>query len=225
MRAFDPFGWLEKYCSANTLHLIIRALAVVVILIFLIHRISLHNRYSFKPLWAVETLIFVVFLISYIIRRDPVDRSRGAREILIPLIGSVLPFALIFSPSQNLITGQTNYTYIVFVWMTVSTALTVWGLWTLRRSFSITVEARQLVKGGPYRFIRHPVYLGEMLSAAAVTVFRFSPVNVLILFLFVAIQLFRSKMEEKKLGLAFPGYIDFAAKAFWFWPGSPKNQS
>jgi len=153
------------------------------------------------------------------------DRSRGVREILIPLAGALLPFALIFSPSQSLITGQTNYAYIVFIWMTVSTALTVWGLWTLRRSFSITVEARELVTGGPYRFIRHPVYLGEMLSAAAVTIFRFSPVNVLILFLFVAIQLFRSKMEEEKLGHVFPGYIDFAAKAFWFWPGPPKNQS
>ena len=218
MGEFDPFGWLEKYFSAKTLHLMIRAVIVVVILVFIIYRISLYSRHLFKPLWATETLIFVVFLISYIIRKDPVHRSRGVREILIPLAGSVLPFALIPSPPHRLITSQINYVYMVFIWMTITTALTVWGLWTLRRSFSITVEARELVTGGPYRFIRHPVYLGEMLSAAAVTAFRFSLINILFFILFVAIQLFRSKMEEEKLDRVFPGYFDFAAKVFWFWP-------
>jgi len=61
MREFDPFGWMEKYFSAKTLHLMIRAVVVTVTLVFLIHRISLFNSYPFKPLWAAETLILWYF--------------------------------------------------------------------------------------------------------------------------------------------------------------------
>jgi protein-S-isoprenylcysteine O-methyltransferase Ste14 len=224
VKEFDPFGWLERYFSAKTLHLMIRAGVVVILLAFLIHRISSYNRYWFKPLWVAETLIFVIFLISYAIRRDPVSRSRGVREILIPLAGGVLPFTLLFSPPHPWMTGSITRVTIVFVWMTVATVLTVWGLWTLRRSFSITVEARELVTDGPYRFVRHPVYLSEMLTAAAVAVLRFSWINAVLFVLFVAIQLYRSKMEENKLAQVFPAYGAFAAHSLWLWPRRPVSE-
>jgi len=221
MKEFDPFGWFEKYFPAKTLHLMIRAGIVVVLLALLIHRISAYGHYGFKPLWAVETVIFIVFLISYIIRRDPVQRSRGVCEILIPLVGGVLPFALLFSPPHRFITDQITYVYAIFIWMTAASSPTVWGLWTLRRSFSVTVEVRDLVTGGPYRFIRHPVYLGEILTAAAVAALRFSLINMTIFALFVAIQLYRSKMEEEKLGQVLPAYAGFARRSRWFWPYRP----
>jgi len=166
----------------------------------------------------VETLIFIAFLLSYLIRKDPVSRSRGTKEIIVPLIGGILPFALIFSPPNLFITGNPLALNVIFYWLTATTALTVWGLWTLRRSFSITVEARDLVISGPYRFVRHPVYLGEILSALAVTFLRFSWLNVFIICLFVVIQLIRAKWEEDKLALVFPGYSIYAAKTNWLFP-------
>jgi len=215
---FDPFGWLERYFSAKILHLAIRGGIIAIMFVFVIQRIMSYNLYWFKPLWAAETLIFVVFLISYAIRRDPVIRSRGVREILIPLVGGVLPFTLLFSPPHQLMISSMTYVYIVFIWMTAASCFTLWGLWTLRRSFSITVEARELVTDGPYRLIRHPVYLGEMLTTVAVAILRFSPANVGLLLLFVVIQLYRSRMEEDKLARVFPAYNMFAARRFWFWP-------
>lgn len=218
MKEFDPFGWLENYFPAHTLHLMIRAGIAVLLLVFVVHRISSYGRYWFKPLWMVETLIFVVFLVSYIIRKDPVERSRGVREIIIPVTGGVLPFALLYSSPHPLILSSMTYLYIVFTWMTMATGLTLWGLWTLKRSFSVTVEVRELVTGGPYRFVRHPVYLGEMLTAAAVAALRFSWINAILLILFIVIQLYRSRMEEDKLAGVFPQYAEFAAKIRWFWP-------
>jgi protein-S-isoprenylcysteine O-methyltransferase Ste14 len=218
MKEFDPFGWLEQYFSAKTLHVLIRLSIILLLLAFLIHRIYVYGRYLVKPLWAVETLVFIVFLISYIVRRDPIHRSHGAKEIIIPLIGGVLPFFLLFSPPNPFITARAVNLYVIFYGMTAATALTVWGLWTLRRSFSITVEARELITGGPYRFIRHPVYLGEMLSALAVTILRFSLLSGVLFIVFVAIQLCRSKMEETKLAQVFPAYSGYASGALWFWP-------
>ncbi len=220
---FDPFGWLERYFSAKTLHTVIRAFMGAVLLIFLIHRVLSYNHYLFKPLWVVETLIYAVFLIIFIIRKDPVERSQGVQEIIIPLIGGVWPFALLLSPVHPWIAGSQTFARAVFIWMSAASCLTLWGLWTLRRSFSITVEARELVTNGPYRLVRHPVYLGEMLTAAAVTVWRFSAANVVLLVGFIAVQLYRCRMEERKLARIFPGYSDFYAKSAWFWTGREKS--
>ena len=101
--------------------------------------------------------------------------------------------------------------------MTLATVLTVCGMWTLRRSFSITVEARELVVSGPYRWVRHPIYLGEMLAAAAVAVWRFSWISAMILCLFIAFQLVRARMEEEKLKRNFPDYEMYAEKVWWIW--------
>jgi protein-S-isoprenylcysteine O-methyltransferase Ste14 len=218
MKEFDPFGWLENFFSAHFLHRLIRVGIIVILIIFLVYRIRLYNSYLVKPLWVTETLIYVVFLISYAIRIDPVERSRGLKEIIIPLIGGILPFALLLSPSRLLMSGNWLIIYIIFYWMTAATALTIWGLWTLRYSFSITVEARALVMNGPYRWVRHPVYLGEILTAFAVTIWRFSVLNIVIFILFVIIQLLRAKWEEVKLSGVFAAYSVYAFHVKWIWP-------
>jgi protein-S-isoprenylcysteine O-methyltransferase Ste14 len=215
---FDPFGWLETYLPARIIHLLIRISIIAVLIVFLVQRISSYNIYMVKPLWVMETLIFIAFLVSYLIRQDPVNRSSGTKEIIVPLIGSILPFALLFSPPNLFIAVSPLALQIIFYWMTAATALTVWGLWTLRRSFSITVEARDLVTSGPYRFVRHPIYSGEILTVLAVTVWRFSLLNLLIITLFVVVQLLRAKWEEDKLALVFPEYDIYAAKTIWFFP-------
>lgn len=218
MKEFDPFGWLEKYVPARIIHLVIRIGIIAVLIVFLSQRVSSYNLYMVKPLWVVETLIFVVFLVSYLIRQDPVCRSRGTKEIIVPLIGGILPFALLFSPPNLFLAANPLALQVIFYWMTAATALTVWGLWTLKRSFSITVEARDLVISGPYRFVRHPIYLGEMLTALAVAVWRFSLLNFFIITLFIVIQLLRAKWEEDKLAQVFPGYSIYADKTSWLFP-------
>ena len=90
-------------------------------------------------------------------------------------------------------------------------------MWTLRKSFSITVEVRELVTNGPYRWIRHPVYLGEVLAAAAVTVWRFSFLNLAVLSFFVVLQLLRARLEEEKLARNIPAYKEYARKVWWGW--------
>jgi protein-S-isoprenylcysteine O-methyltransferase Ste14 len=215
LKEFDPFGWLEKYLSASRLHCLIRISIIALLIFFLYHRISQYGLYLAKPLWFVETLIFVVFIVSYMVRLDPVERSRGVKEIIVPLTGGVLPFTLLFSPPSGIIAAQRLMLQIIFYWMTAATAFTVWGLWTIRRSFSITVEARSLVTGGPYRWVRHPIYLGEILTAFAVTAWRFSLLNIVIFAAFVVIQLLRARWEEEKLVRVFPAYREYCTKAKW----------
>jgi protein-S-isoprenylcysteine O-methyltransferase Ste14 len=215
MKTFDPFGWLEQVMPAQWLHRIVRAAALVVVLSFFVMRLGQYHDYFFKPLWLAETLLFGVLAIAFAVRRDPVDRSRGVQEIIIPLIGSVLPFGFLFTQPSAWLIGNTGWLTALFCWMTVATGFTAWGMWSLRYSFSITVEARELVNSGPYRWVRHPVYLGEVLAAAAVVVWRWSILNLFLFVLFVIIQLLRARWEEEKLLRVFPEYRRFAGESWW----------
>jgi protein-S-isoprenylcysteine O-methyltransferase Ste14 len=217
MIRFDPLGWFEHVIPMAWLHRIIRACALVIVLWFFVIRIGQYRYFFFKPLWAAETLLFAVVAIAFIVRSNPVDRSQGAKEIIVPLIGSALPFGLLFTYPTPWIVSNTGYLMAVFLCMTLSTGFTVWGMWTLRHSFSITVEARELVAHGPYRLVRHPIYLGEIMSAVSVVVWRYSWLNLFILTLFVIVQLLRSYWEESKLGKIFPDYSECFAGRLWFW--------
>lgn len=214
--SFDPFGWVARFMPENTLHRLIRWAMASVCLVFLIVRIRQYEGFLLKPLWAIETLIFVVLIAAFLLRDDPVDRARGIREVVFPLVGALLPFLLLFSPPVPWMLESRSLMFGLFWWMTFATGLTVWGMWTLRRSFSITVEARSLVTRGPYACIRHPIYLGEMLTACGMTLWRLSMVNLLVLGAFIAMQLFRSRMEEEKLERSFPEYIHLRQRTWWF---------
>lgn len=206
MKEFDPFEWLTKWIPGRILHLLMRIGVIAIAIVFLIHRVSEYHRFLVKPLWLVETFIFFAIIISYAMRTDPPVHSRGIKEIIIPLIGAVAPFALLFTPPHPWTYNNICGLYAVFYWMTASTALTVWGIWTLRRSFSITVEVRTLVTNGPYRWLRHPIYTGEILTAGGVLAWRFSLRNLAIFIIFVIIQILRAKWEEEKLKEYFPEY-------------------
>lgn len=214
---FDPFGWASRYIPPVWLHLTIQASAIAIFITFLLKRGVEYPLFSLKPLWFVETLIYAVLIAAFVLRVQPVDRSRGLREIVVPLIGGTLPFALLLPPPNPAVWRNPIAINAVFWTMTLATALTIWGMWTLRRAFSITVEARELVSGGPYRFIRHPIYAGEMITAAAVACWRFSWTNLSLLALFIAIQITRSYWEERKLVRVFPAYAAHNARAWWFW--------
>lgn len=212
---FDPFGWAARRVPERWLHRAIRAAWVAVLAGFLALRVRQYGAFLLKPLWAAETALFLVLLAAVAVRREPVERARGAREILAPLAGALLPFALLVSPPHPWVLARPCALLAVFWWMTAATALTAWGLWALRRSFSIAVEARELVTRGPYRWVRHPVYLGEMLTAAAVTLWRFSPTNLALLAVFVAVQCLRARWEEEKLARALPEYAGYRSRSRW----------
>jgi len=212
---FDPFGWAEKLLPEAALYRGIRIFMVFVCSLFLLRRAAQYGEFLLKPLWAMETLLYVVLIIAFLIRSVPVDRSRGLAEIALPGVGALLPFVLLFSPPAAIVLKNPPFHQAIFWVMTLSTVFTVWGMWALRRSFSITVEARELVLSGPYRFIRHPIYSGEIAAAAAVTLWRFSWPNIALLAIFTGIQLVRARMEEIKLELNFPEYGEYVRRTWW----------
>lgn len=213
---FDPFGWFA-FLPERLRHRILQAFVIAVCAALLALRVREWPHFLFKPLWLAEVLIYVVFIWMYAVRVEPVDRSRGVREVLLPLAAGGLPFAFLLFPVNHGIVPTREGAMVLFAFMTLFTAFTIWGMVTLRRAFSVTVEARTLVTGGPYRLVRHPIYAGEALTGAMVVILRLSPLNAALLALFVVLQLFRSRLEERKLSRNFPEYRDTVGQSWWFW--------
>ncbi len=219
MAPLDPVSWFHGKISERGINRIVRLIMTLICTVFLVRRLMEYHLYYFKPLWFVETLIYIILIAAFLTRIDPQVRSKGFTEIVIPLVGSAFPFLLLFTPPSPWIIGEPLLLRGTFAAMTGTTALTIWALFYLRRSFSLTVEVRALVREGPYRWIRHPMYLGEILTAGAVSFWRFSPQNLVFFVGFVSIQLFRAWIEEKKLSEYLgKDYRIFASSRWWFLP-------
>jgi protein-S-isoprenylcysteine O-methyltransferase Ste14 len=94
---------------------------------------------------------------------------------------------------------------VAVTWMLVSTL-------ALGRCFGVLPEARGLVTGGPYRLVRHPLYLGELGTCAGLVVASPSGRNVFAAVVFALAQAARMLMEERELTRQFPEYRVYAAR-------------
>ena len=96
-------------------------------------------------------------------------------------------------------------------------ALAAWG-WllvsfvTLGRCFGLLPEARGLVTRGPYRLVRHPVYLGEFGAMAGLLIASSTARNLGVAVAFVAAQAVRMRLEERALADEFPEYASYAGQ-------------
>lgn len=95
----------------------------------------------------------------------------------------------------------------------------IWSLRTLGRCFSILPEVRGLVISGPYRWVRHPVYLGEMVAVLGLLLPILSTRNVIVFVLFCALQLWRARHEEAGLAATFPEYDEYRQHTARLLPG------
>ena len=80
------------------------------------------------------------------------------------------------------------------------------------------VEAREPVYGGIYKYIRHPIYIGEMIAIIGTLIFRFSIINLILVVIFIFGQIIRARLEEKKLSTVFPSYAEYKQKTGAFFP-------
>lgn len=76
----------------------------------------------------------------------------------------------------------------------------------------------ELITGGFYRHVRHPIYSGVLLAAAGVVVFQASLAHIIGLVLLWAVLTAKAVGEEKMLAEKHEGYTEYAARTGRFFP-------
>ncbi|HET6741638.1 MAG TPA: isoprenylcysteine carboxylmethyltransferase family protein [Kribbella sp.] len=99
---------------------------------------------------------------------------------------------------------------------------TVWSIWSLRslgKNLSVVAQARDVVQHGPYRWVRHPLYTGELVSSLGVVIAAGSPAAGGVWLLLVALQVYRALREEHVLLRTLPEYADYRTRTAALLPG------
>ncbi len=94
---------------------------------------------------------------------------------------------------------QQTMTTIGLVLGAVGGAISVWGLISLGRYFGIFVGVRGIVLGGPYRFVRHPIYFGYIISFSGVAVALPCWFYLVLVPIHVGLFAWRAHLEEVRL--------------------------
>jgi protein-S-isoprenylcysteine O-methyltransferase Ste14 len=177
-----------------------------------------------KNILIFTLLVFTV--ITLLFNKPPVILPDKLKHVLVPLAGSyyTVLYAWLdhFPPSMrdSLFPPSMQYSAAVagLVLSIIGYSIAIWAMLHLRRSFALFVSVREVVTGGPYRYMRHPIYTGYLFDAAGLLLASFC-IGMFALCAGLALLLVcRARMEEEKLAGADPAYRRYIARTGAFLP-------
>lgn len=181
-------------------------LILVASFFFYVHigRVLGDGVYTSAP-FAVEQALLVGLFLT---RR----RSKATSTRLIDWIaaaGGWLPLA--FMPVNNVAEGLAPAGTAVQM---VGLSLTIVCFMALGRSFGIVAANRGLKVHGPYRIVRHPVYLAHAVTMTGFVIANLHAYNVALFAIIMAFQVYRMNAEERVLTET-GDYAQYANQVRW----------
>jgi protein-S-isoprenylcysteine O-methyltransferase Ste14 len=173
--------------------------------------------YTLNMAMRVSVIVYlVVIAATLVVRMRPARKARGVEPRMSALIGTFLLTVVVVFPRRDL----SMLAGLASALLTLSgNAFAVVVLMQLRESFSIMAEARQLITGGAYRFVRHPLYLAEEIAVIGMVMQYFSLWTAMILAVQIGFQLRRMRNEEVILAGTFPEYLAYRERTARIIPG------
>jgi protein-S-isoprenylcysteine O-methyltransferase Ste14 len=158
--------------------------------------------------WLLKTSIMAAFA-YFVAVRPPSRRQTRAVVAIVACVAAALGAVALQGPTDTvplpmLMIGEL-VAVVASIWLLVSVL-------ALGRCFGILPEARGLVTRGPYRLVRHPVYLGELGVCAGLVVGAPSFWNLACAAVILAAQIVRMGLEERALEAEFPAYAAYARR-------------
>jgi protein-S-isoprenylcysteine O-methyltransferase Ste14 len=166
---------------------------------------------------AILVIAFYVVLIWCYMRRGPATATSGSFTAHAAAIAATwLPFALPLVRGTPPGSGQQAASDVLLV---CGAAWSVWSLRFLGRNVSVLAQARTVVDRGPYRWVRHPLYAGEIVSSLGVALAMNSLAALACWLVLCGLQVYRALREEQVLLDALPAYRNYRTRTAALVPG------
>ena len=168
-------------------------------------------------LGALLVCTFYLLIIWCYLRRGPATATTSSVTARVAAVAATLtPFAF------PLLHGAPAGVGLQSVADGLLVAGTGWALWSLRclgRNLSVFAQARELADGGPYRWIRHPLYAGEIVSSLGLALAAGTVAALALWLALCAMQGYRVLREEQLLLQALPQYRSYRSRTAALFPG------
>ena len=166
------------------------------------------------------TFLFVLLIAASYLTRGPVAAAaRGFGERMFPVLVLLAGPVGIVLLGRHTVPESLGLAAVGLLLALPGAGISLWSLWHLRESFSIMAEARSPVTSGPYRHVRHPLYLGEALMMLGICLMIGTLAAVLFWAALNALQVTRARIEEAKLSRQFPEYRAYQERTRFLIPG------
>lgn len=150
--------------------------------------------------------------------------ASSAPEVILPVVCTWL-YPLVALAVGDHMARHGLGVLVVAVVLLLAYAWLIWAILVLRRNFSILPEVRALVTGGPYRWVRHPLYLGYAVTWLAGAWQSGSPLLMAVAVLSIVLFDRRAAMEERRLSAFVPAYAAYMARTWRMIPGTGRRRA
>lgn len=187
---------------------------------------------NYQILNYVIMLVFNLCCAFLLLTARPATKApQSNRDVIVPFIATFtmcffnladdLPGIL----SKSLIPDQLRFAFSVvgsFIFF-CGELFAFWAILHLGRSFGVVVAVRKVISGGPYRFVRHPMYGAYVIETIGLNIINPRLGLFLISVFFVCMQVYRAKLEEHALAEADPEYLERMKTTGFFFPRIPRK--
>jgi protein-S-isoprenylcysteine O-methyltransferase Ste14 len=161
-------------------------------------------------------VFFGVLACLLALRHKPQAKIGGLYPRFAAVAGTYLSVGLVLLPAREL---PAFLSLISAGLVLCGTLFAIYVALSLGRSLSMLPQARRLVTTGPYRWVRHPLYVTEAVAVAGITLQYFSPLALALVAFQCIFQLERMKNEERVLSNTFPEYRNYMSTTARLVPG------
>lgn len=170
---------------------------------------------SFANIFSILFIFIAVIELSLL--RKTNTRTKNKKDFFIILAGIIFPIILMISLSfTNLGNISTNFSYLGIIFLVGGFILRQVSIKILGKFFVPTIEkqkAQEVIKKGPYKYIRHPSYTGLLLELSGLALSLSNWISLLSVFIiFLPAISYRIKNEEKFLSKNLKGYSEYMKK-------------
>ena len=155
----------------------------------------------------IMTISFYALVAAVYLRRSPaVATSPSRRAAAAAMLTTYLPFSLGLLNSG---TPSLPVLVVANAFLFLGLGFSLWSLRSLDRSFSIIPQARAVVRRGPYRVVRHPLYTGELVAALGIVLLNPGWPALAIWVGLSGLQAYRAHHEEAILLATLSDYAEY----------------